>query len=330
MRIRTALAFLGPLALSTAHAQTFDLDQFDQLFRPRLRVDARWTPPIGLRDAPGSFEDRSVLAGLTFPIHSKWTVGVQADLGAKTFKELLQNSVRVRASQLMGTVRVGTRQVIANDLLGDTRSLHTASIGVLGVSLTRRLHVLFWSVNMNVSEEDRTLDRTVPRFNGVIGKLHVKGLRRNYFYGLTASVTDGLVLPVPFFGGQAPVGGDWSFQYVLPLQVSMVWKPNGRTRMQGGLGLDGSRSGIELGDTRYNLSVAGIRLFVGARRKLNDHWQLRAEVDYLPRQRLLIGTRGEDNIVPATSLSPGLAFSVGVNVLFGQSMLERIMDEVVR
>ena len=37
------LLLAGALATS---AQTFDLDQFDQLFRPRLRLEGRWLPEV--------------------------------------------------------------------------------------------------------------------------------------------------------------------------------------------------------------------------------------------------------------------------------------------
>ena len=161
-------------------------------------------------------------------------------------------------------------------MLGETRTLHTASIGALGVSLTKKYRILFWSLNVNVSEEDRTFDRAVPRFGGVIGKMKVKGLRKQFFYGLAASYTDGLTLPVPFIGGSAPIGKKWSFNYVLPLQASFGWKVGSDTRLNFGAGLEGNRSGIELGDRRYNLNYAGLRVFASARHKLSKHFALRA------------------------------------------------------
>ncbi|HEX2616962.1 MAG TPA: hypothetical protein VHL57_05420 [Flavobacteriales bacterium] len=333
MRLRFRLFLLALIGTAwSASAQTFDLDQFDQLFRPRLRVEGRWMPATGLKEDPGTFEDRTLTGILTFPIHRKWSVGVQADLTAKSFKELLQHSVRIRAAQVMGNVRFGSRQVIAEDLFGDTRQLYTVSVGALGVSLTRKLRVLFWSANVNVSEEDRTFDQAVPRVTGLIGKLHVKGLRRNFFYGLAASYSDGFALPIPFLGGTAPLGDALSLQYVLPLQAAMVWKADGRTRVQGGIGLDGSRTGIALGldDARYNLSVAGLRAFLGVRHKLNGHFQLRAEASYLPRQRLLLGDHDLDGLAPAMPLQQGFAVTAGISILFGDSVLERIIEEVVR
>ena len=326
------LLWLLPL-LAGAHAipaQTFDLDQFDQLFRPRLRVEGRWLPEARFSDEPGRYEDRAATAVLTFPIHSTFNLNARLDLRAESVGDLLKNSVRVRASQVMGTVRYGTRQVMFGEGGKDLRTLHTASAGALGVSLTKRFRVLFWSVNVNVSEEDRTMDRAVPRFGGLIGKMKVKGLRRQFFYGLAAGYSDGLFLPVPFIGGSAPMGDRWSFNYVLPLQAALVWKTGARTRITAGAGFDGNRSGLEVGDQRYNLSHAGLKTFVNVRHKLSDHFALRAEFGYMMRQRLNLGLRGLDDLVPPIPLEPGPTAVIGVNVLFGESILDRILDEVLK
>lgn len=321
------LLLAGALATS---AQTFDLDQFDQLFRPRLRLEGRWLPEVQADNAPGTYGDRSALAVMTFPIHSTFKVNAQLDLKAEDIGELLRNSVRVRASQVMGNLRYGTRAVGVDEVLQRTRTLHTASIGALGISLTKKYRILFWSVNVNVSEEDRTFDRAVPRFGGVIGKMRVKGLKRQFFYGLAASYTDGLTLPVPFIGGTAPLGGSWSFNYVLPLQFTFACKLKSTTRFDLGAGLEGARSGIEVGTERYNLNYGGLRVFAGARHRFNKHFALRGELGYMVRHRAAIATDGVDDLIPAFRLEPGVQAMVGVNVYFGENVLDRILDEVLK
>ncbi len=329
MRKLFLLMLMASVTVS-AHAQTFDLDQFDQLFRPRLRAEVGWLPQVGLDKGSGTYEDRSANLVFTFPIRSTFNVNAKLDLTAENIGELLKNGVRVRASQVMGNVRYGTRQVLFDEVLGQMRTLHTSSIGALGVSLTKKYRILFWSLNVNVSEEDRTFDRAVPRFGGVIGKMKVKGLRKQFFYGLAVSFNDGLTLPVPFVGGSAPIGKKWSFNYVLPLQASFGWKVSSDTRLNFGAGLEGNRSGLELGDRRYNLNYAGLRVFASARQKLSKHFALRAEVGYMPRHRAAITTTGVDDLIPAFQLQPGVQCMVGVNVLFGTSILDRILDEVLK
>jgi len=63
---------------------------------------------------------------------------------------------------------------------------------------------------------------------------------------------------------------------------------------------------------------------------LSKHFALRAEVGYMPRHRAAITTNGVDDPVPAFRLEPGVQCMVGVNVLFGTSILDRILDEVLK
>lgn len=307
--------------------QTFDLEQFDQLFRPRVRMDVHWTPSLALADSAGDYEDRSAAAVLTFPIHKHWSANVRLDLSGDDLKEVLKNSVRVRASQVMGNARFGSRQV----LLGEDnapRQLYSASLGALGISLTKKYRVLFWSANVNLSEEDKSFDSAVPRGTAVLGKIHIKGVQRQFFYGVALAVSDRFVLPSPFIGGTAPLGGDWSFQYVLPVQVAVGFKPKAGTKVMAGIGLDGFRSGVEWNNDRMNLNYAAVRAFVNVRHKVSDHLQLRADVGYAFAHTVRISNNVDD---PARyPVTPGIAFGVGVNVLFGESVLERVMDEVLR
>ncbi len=327
---RTVLLTIALCGAAGLSAQTFDLDQFDQLFRPRLRVEGRWVPETALQNNPGSFEDRSALAVLTFPVHSTFNVNAKLDLTAANIGELLKNGVRVRASQVMGNVRYGAREVRLDAALGEARMLHNASIGALGVSLTRKFRVLFWSANVNISEEDHTMDQAVPRFTGLIGKMKVRGLRRQFFYGLAASFTDGLSLPVPFIGGSAPMGKKLSFNYVLPLQASFGWKIADHTRLNLGLGIDGNRSGIGIAGERHNMNYGALRVFANVRHKLSTHFMLRAEAGYALGQRLNFSPDDVEVLETPVRLEPGPSAMLGINVLFGQSILDRIIDEVLK
>lgn len=323
--VRSALLLAFGATGGVAHAQSFDLEQFDQLFRPRLRLDARWTPEVPFTSDPGTFDDRSITAGFTVPVYKKWTAGVQLDLTSDDLKDILKNSIRVRASQVMVSARYSGRDL---RLSGDPRLLHSASVGALGISLTKKYRVLFWSVNVNASEEDVTLDKAVPRFNGVIGKLHIKGLRRQLFYGAAVSVSDGLNLPVPFVGGVEPIGDRWTFQYILPLQIAVGYKPGKRTRLLGGFVADGFRSGFAYGDDRVNITYAAIRGFVSVRQKLSNTVQLRAEIDGVPGHGIRLP--GADDKLHQYPIDPGYSVMAGINIFFGQSTLERLVGEVLR
>lgn len=307
------------------NAQSFDLEQFDQIFRPRVRLDARWTPQLAFTGTDGHYEERSTTAVFTFPVHQRWKVGLNQHAEGEGVWDLLKNAVRIRASQVMGNARFGTRHLMLDD---GTRNLHSASLGALGISLTKKYRVLFWSVNANVSEEEQTFDHAVPRFNGIIGKAHVKGVRKQFFYGLALTASDGLNLPLPFIGGNAPMGDRWSFQYVLPLQAAFNYKASKELRFQVGVGGDGYRSGFAQGDERVNLNYTALRAFVNVRHRINRHLQLRAEVSGLASHGLrLPDASGE---MQRTAIDPGLQAMVGVNLFFGASTIERLIDEVVK
>lgn len=316
------------LLVISAHSQSFDIEQFEQIFRPRVKLDARYQPTAALQDTTDRFGFSEGTAVFTFPIRSRFDASLKLDTAAHGLGELLKKSVRVKASQLLGSARFTARQVeIGFDSLPQ-RQLHSRSIGLMGVKLTKKYRVLFWSANVNLSEEDRTFDAVVPRFNGVIGQMHVKGLRRNFYYGLAIGVSDRLVFPLPFIGGTTPMGDRWSFQYLLPAQVAVGYKPQARTKFTTGITLDGFRSGLQWQGERTNMNYGGIKTFLNVRHKANRHLQVRADVGYALAHTLRFS--GTDQGPERYAIEPGLSFGIGVNVLFGASTLERIMDEVVR
>ena len=321
---------LHGLTVCASHAQTFDLEQFEQVFRPRLRIDGRFQPESAFRDTAGGFSNAEGTAVLTFPIASRFKAGFELDTAARGLREVLTNSVRVEARQLLGSVRLGARQVQIGFDSTRVRNLYTASAGLMGIHLTRKLRVLFWSANVNISEEDHTMEEAVPRFTGLVGKMKVKGLRRQFFYGLAASFTDGLSLPVPFIGGSAPMGKKWSFNYVLPLQASFGWKVADHTRLNLGLGLDGNRSGIGISGERHNMNYGALRVFANVRHKLSRHLMLRAEAGYALGQRLNFSPDDVEVLGTPVRLEPGPSAMLGINVLFGQSILDRIIEEVLK
>jgi hypothetical protein len=323
--MRSWVLLAAVCAAAVGNGQTFDLEQFDQLFRPRLRVDARWTPRLAFEDVDAHYEDRAAVGVLTFPICKRWSADVDLKLRGESAGEMLKNAVRIRASQVMGNVRFGTRQLVLDE---GTRTLHTASLGALGISLTKKYRILYWSANVNLSEEESTMDQAVPRFTGVIGKMHVKGLRKQFYYGLALAVSDGFNLPLPFIGGTVPMGDRWSFQYLLPAQLAFGCKASTNTRLLAGVGLDGYRSGFELGEDRVNINYTALRGFITVRHRLSRSVQLRAEVTGLPLHSIRLPD--VDGELQRYGIQPGVQFMAGVNLFIGESTLERLLDDVLK
>ena len=329
MRLFACLLPIWAFAVLTAvHGQSFDIEQFEQVFRPRIKVDLRHQPQAGFSDTTAFFGITEGNAVFTFPIRSRFDIGLKLDTAARGLDELLKNSVRIKASQLLGTGRIGARRMELGFDSVPMRSLYTGSIGVMGVKLTKKFRVLYWSANVNLSEEDESFDEAVPRFSGVIGQMHVSGLRRTFFYGLGIAFSDKLTLPVPFVGGNVPLGGDWTFQYLLPAQVAVGLDPVKRVKLLAGVGLDAFRSGMQWQATRTNFNQGAVRTFVNARYTPNRHLQLRGEVGYNFGQTLRFSEveRGPDRY----PIDPGLTVGVGVNVLFGDGVMERVIGAMAR
>lgn len=313
---------------STVFGQSFDLEQFEQAFRPRLRLEGRWLPQTNDNSQHSTLEDRSGAGVLTFPIARTLNANVQLDLTSDSWKELLLNGLRVRASQVMGSVKYGYREVSFGNNFSEPKSLHSASAGLMGISLTKKFRILFWNANANISEENSTLNNPAFRFMGMIGKMRVKGLHRQFFYGAVLVASDGFFAPLPFVGGQVPIGKRLSFNYILPVQMALAWRIK-KGALQAGVGLDAWRYGVysEMNGPRdANLNYQAVRGFVSARKKLNNTFQIRGEVSYAFHRVNM--TSGINEIVQKP-LEPGVSATIGLNILFGKSVVEQILNEAL-
>jgi len=90
-------------------------------------VHAQWTPQVAFSNVPGTFEGRNTSGVFTIPVHKKWTAGVKLDTTSRSPKELLTNSLCVRATEVMLNARFGSRELRSND---DPRLLHTVPVGL--------------------------------------------------------------------------------------------------------------------------------------------------------------------------------------------------------
>ncbi|MBC7865197.1 MAG: hypothetical protein IAF38_19640, partial [Bacteroidia bacterium] len=80
-------------------AQTFDLEQVEQIFRPRIKWDNRFIIPSNFSDTTGKFSDLYSNAVVTFPIRSRLDADFKLDLSKPNLKDILKNSIRINASQ---------------------------------------------------------------------------------------------------------------------------------------------------------------------------------------------------------------------------------------
>jgi hypothetical protein len=323
---RVFLLFFLALGSFHSYSQNFEVDQIEQFFRPRVRVDSRYTFDSPFADTSGRYNNKETSAIFTFPIKTKISADAKLDLSSLKLKDILKNSVRFKASQLLGLVRMNGRQAYLGFDSLPQKNMAGATIGLLGLRLTKKYRVMFWSAGLNVSEQDRTFTQAAPRATGLIGQLHLRGIRRNFFYGAAVAYSDRLLLPIPFFGGSEPIGKNFIFNYTLPAQVNLQYRPGNKLSVTAGINLDGYRSGIEYHLKRSNVNYRAAMAYANVRYKIGKALLLRAEAGYIFYQNI----HYTQTDVPTYNfpLRSGLYVQAGFSILFGKTVWEKIFENI--
>lgn len=309
-----------------ANAQTFELDQIEQIWRPRIKADFRYVGNAKYSDTTGSFSSTDQNCVITFPIKTKFSADLKLNLTSLNAKDILKNSLRVNASQVMGSVKFGAKQLHAGIDSISNRNLYYASAGVFGLKLTKKYRVLFYSVNAGINEQDKTINTMALRANAVFGQFHVKGLRKNYYYGVAASYGDGQFFPVPFFGGMQPIGDHMTFNYTLPAQMYVQYKINQKNSLSGGVTLDGYRYGMQFKNERINFNYGSVSLFATYKLKINKSFGFRFNGGYNIVQYVKLS----DIEIYKTNykMNPGFYAEAGFYTLFGQNLFEKVTNSI--
>jgi hypothetical protein len=308
----------------SSSAQTFEVEQVEQLFRPRLKVDTRYISDSKFKDTTGTFNQKEANMAFTFPIKTKLGAEINLNTESLKLKDILRNSVKIKASQTLGLLRVNTRQSNFGFDSLPQKDMYNITAGVMGVSLTKKFRVMFYSVNASISEQDKTIDKAVPRATALIGQLHIRGLRKNFFYGIAANYSDGLPIASPFFGGSKPLGKKFIFNYTLPVQVNLQYKDDRKTLITVGVTADGYRSGIQFNGKRVNVNYTAALAYASIRYKFTRSFVGRIEGGYVIWQNIRY-TKSSDYQYSYNPM-PGPYVQAGFNVLFGKTLWEKVYD----
>lgn len=321
------LFFPGLFSL-ICHSQTFEVDQIEQLFRPRLRVDSKYIFDSKFKDTSGVFNQLEGNTVFTFPIKTKLGAELKVDLSSLKLKDILQNSVRIKASQLLGMVRVNGKQARITFDSTANKNLLNVTAGILGVRLTKKYRLMFYSLNASFAEQDKTFNRPGARASGLIGQLHPRGLRKNFFYGIAATYSDGLFLPAAFFGGSEPIGKKFIFNYILPVQINFQYRNENNLLVTLGTGADGYRTGIDLKRNRVNLNYTSASVYTSVRYKFNRTFVGRVEGGYVFYQNIKYTPL--DGYRTNFGIGPGVYVQAGFSILFGQTIWEKIAEGLIK
>jgi hypothetical protein len=300
------------------------MDQVQQVWRPRIKADFRYVSAARYKDTSNHFSYTDQNCVVTFPIKTKFSAGL--DLSSLKLKDLLSKGISVRASQVMGNVKFGAKQLHAGLDSISSRNLYNASAGIFGLKLTKKYRILFYSVNAGFNEEDKSIHTMALRASGIMGQFHIRGLRKNYYYGVVLSYTDGVFAPVPFFGGMQPVNSRLNFSYTLPAQVCLQYKINTNNWINGGVTLDGFRSGMMYKGERINFNYASLALFTTYRVKVNKTFGLKVNGGYTLIQRAKLNNT--DAHKTRYRMKRGFFIEAGFYTLFGKNLFEQVANVV--
>lgn len=312
--------FLSIVLATSAKAQNFEVDQIEQLFRPRIRVESKYIFDSNFKDTSGVFYQKEINSVFTFPIKTKFSTDVKLDLSSLKLRDIVKNSIRFKASQTLGVLRLTARQInIGFDTLPQKNILN-ATAGLMGLRLSKKYMVQFYSATITIAEQDKTINNAIPRVSALFGQLHLRGIKRNFFYGVAATYSDGLFIPAPFFGGSVPIGNKFVFNYTLPVQINLQYKDDKSAMVTVGASFDGYRNGILYLTKRKNLNYYAGLTYANLKYKFSKSVIGRIECGYVFYQN--VRYTKTDGVPNKFAINSSPYVQAGISVLFGKTFWE--------
>lgn len=297
------------LLINFSKAQQFEVDQINQFFRPRIKLDTRYYFPASFSDTLGSFGLTDVQISLTAPVRSNFDFDIK-------------KITKTKLKQTLLTLRAGYKQLNTGFDNTSPHTLINSSVGIMGTSLNTNLRISFYSVNVGFVEENSTLKQIQPRANLILGQLKIKSLRKSFHYGFLLSYSDRLILPIPFFGAEIPLNKSFAFYFTLPAQIGLNYKPEKKLSANLLFTFDGFRSGYKYIDQRENVNFSGFQSAANIRYKIGKSLFLKLEGGYDIRNKIRITSGSKAKETFEFNNTAYILFSANIN--FGRSIFDQI------
>jgi hypothetical protein len=230
--MRFTFLFIVLCTFQTLKGQSFILNQF---FQPSLTTNAEYSFDFNKNNDRCSIG--RINSNLIIPVKSK--LGVEMDLSKifsiRSFKDV-KNMAEIKAYQIFWTFRPQITMVQYSPLtpkqspFSDSTSLsYGVQTGITGLHLMKKLQILFYSVNLGVQEDFKTLKGIKPYGNAIVGVVNFNRLTYFWYYGVAISASEGQRLPImgiPFIGVDLKLAKKFWWNITLPVQTRFEFKPS--------------------------------------------------------------------------------------------------------
>lgn len=325
MNFKLYLIFTLTTVITGLNAQSFDLEQATQLIRPRLKTEGRIILNANFKDTSGNFNLTEQSLVLTFPLKRKFSADIALNLKSLKPKELLKNSIRIKACDILGNIRITSRQLkLGIDSL-PAKNIYGINAGITGLHLTKKYRIAFYSVNAHLLEQDKYLSAPALRLSALGGLYHVRGLRKSFYYGAALVYSDGLLLPAPFIGGTERLFRNWYFNYTLPVQLNIEYNDN-KHRMLAGVKADGFRSSLSFKNLRRAMNYTQGMTYIQYRYRFSNTFYAHAEGGYIFYHKMHFASTSE--VTSAYHLKGKPYIQAGFFAYFGKGLLEKIIEQL--
>lgn len=327
------------LIIVCSRAATGQAFIFNQLFRPSLRLNTEYVHDFS--NNKDQLHTGRANINLIIPIKSKLDVKVKWDniLKIKKWKDI-KKVAKIRAHQIFWNFRpqftyLNFQPKAPTDYPFAQRPQlnYGFSTGVTGVHLLRKMKLLFYSINIGINEDLRSIGKMHPSGNLLLGIAHANKLVFYWYYGIYVSYNNGRVLPAPFIGIQANLTKRLTLNITLPVQFQLSWKVSKKVKLDFITGISGFSGGFGLEDlstkvVRYDFSAFQLRSGLVFTAKLGKQAQLYLEAGMIPYRQ--VSWNSKDNIFEKPNL--GYLNTYGAMSLFftfQKSLLSSTIDQII-
>lgn len=285
--LKSILVFWGLVSVAFfGHCQRLDITR---VFTPRALITSEYVLPNQSDSNPFSLFKNQFNA--TIPIHSKFQVDAKMSR-MKSLKDW-KKVVKVDAHQVLWQLGAGYREVQA---FGVQNKVIQASTGLMGVTYTRKLKVLFYVANVGIQESEKTLSQFSVNATGVLGIAKIKKLKHVFLYGLVGTYQFERPFIIPFIGGMIKLSKHAQLTCILPAQLKMTVKVKDNFAIDFGAYVNGLAFGLpnqkEISQKDV-FNFGAIRAAAQIKKKFSNRFSVYLESGWEFWNRHSLSTQGE-------------------------------------